>query len=199
MIQIDNLNMANDTAELSPEEIAQARKDYVREKFSPLFSSEKTDWETPQYLFDALDNEFGFTLDVCATMENRKCKVFYSEHQDAFRLQWRGVCWCNPPYSKGIDRWLERAKKSALENAATVVVLVPARTDTNWWMDHARFGEVRFLKGRLKFKGAPTSAPFPSALVIFRPGLPRSTSYWQYKEVDDSIGYSVICLGMGAS
>lgn len=156
-----------------------------------LFSSGKSDWETPDWFFDALDNEFHFTLDACASMENRKCRVFYSIHQNAFRLQWRGVVYCNPPYSDGIDRWLAKAKVSALENEATIVVLVPARTDTRAWFDHVRFGEVRFLKGRLKFKGAPTSAPFPSALVIFRPGLPRSTSYWHYKEVADNPGYTV--------
>lgn len=162
---------------------------------SALFSSDSGAWETPQFLFDALDAEFRFTLDAAASMDNRKCRVFYSVHQDAFRLQWRGTVWLNPSYGKGIDRWLEKAKRSAVENGATVVVLVPARTDTNWWFDHARFGEVRFLKGRLKFVGAPTSAPFPSALVIFRPGLPRSTTYWSYKELEGEPGYTAEQLG----
>lgn len=160
-----------------------------------LFSSESGSWETPQWFFAALDNEFHFTLDVCASMDNRKCKVFYSIHQDAFRLQWRGTCWMNSPYGRGIGRWLEKAKRSAVENDATVVCLVPSRTDTAWWFDHARFGEVRFLKGRLKFKGAPTSAPFPSALIIFRPGLPHSTTYWHYKKLTAEPYFEAIQLG----
>lgn len=189
-----NTDVADYTVELSAEEMASLRREHNREKFAPLFSSESTDWQTPAHLFNALNAEFHFTLDVCATMENKKVRVFYSIHQDAFKLQWRGRCWCNPPYSRGIGRWLEKAKKSAVENDATVVMLLPSRTDTNWWFDHARFGEVRFLKGRLKFEGAPSAAPFPSALVIFRPGLPLSTSYWDYRQVDYEPGYTALQL-----
>lgn len=192
------LNVTVDAAQLH-EHLDRLRKEATIKQFAPLFASDNNSWETPDWFFNALHNEFNFTLDAAATMENRKVRVFYSEHQDAFRLQWRGTVWLNPPYGRGINRWLAKAKVSAVENGATVVVLVPSRTDTNWWMDHARFGEVRFLKGRLKFKGAPTSAPFPSALVIFRPGLPRSTSYWHYREVKDAPSYEVVKLGEGAS
>jgi len=159
-----------------------------------LFSSEKTDWVTPQYLFDALNAEFHFTLDAAASMENRKVDKFFSVHQDSFRLQWKGVVWLNPPYSREIGRWLEKAKNSAESNMATVVVLCPARCDTNWWFNHVRFGEVRFLKGRLRFEGGETSAPFPSALAIFRPGLPRSTTYWHYRQIEDRPGYEAKLL-----
>lgn len=162
---------------------------------APLMTSNNADWETPDHLFNALHDEFRFTIDAAASMENRKIKNFFSIHQDAFRLQWRGVVWLNCPYGKEMGRWMEKAKRSTVDNSATVVCLVPARTDTNWWFDHARFGEVRFLKGRLRFKGAPTSAPFPSALIIFRPGLPRSTSYWRYQEIDEPPGYLAEKLG----
>lgn len=157
---------------------------------APLMTSNSADWETPPWFFAALHNEFHFDVDVAASMENRKVQKFFSEHQDAFRLQWRGNCWLNPPYGRGIDRWMAKALKSAVEGA-TVVCLVPARTDTNWWFDYAKLGEVRFLKGRLKFVGAASAAPFPSALVIFRPGLPRSTSYWYYREIKFSPGWDV--------
>lgn len=176
---------------LSAVEWEQMKRDANREKFAPLFSSDKADWETPDWFFAALHDEFHFDVDVCASMENRKVDKFFSAHQDAFRLQWKGTCWMNPPYSTGIDKWLAKAKHSAESLGSTVVCLVPARTDTNWWFSYARFGEVRFLKGRLKFKGAPTSAPFPSALVIYRPGLPRSTSYWHYKEIKEPPGWEV--------
>lgn len=159
-----------------------------------LFSSEVQSWETPTWFFNALNAEFNFTVDVAASMENRKVDKFFSIQQDAFRLLWTGVAYCNPPYGKEIGRWLAKAKSSAYHLGSTVVCLVPARTDTNWWFDNARFGEVRFLKGRLKFKGAPTSAPFPSALIVFRPGLPRSTSYWVYKQIAGLPGWSAYQL-----
>lgn len=75
----------------------------------------------------------------------------------------------NPPYGRGIDKWVAKAFKSAKENKATVVCLVPARVDTRWWHDFCAKGEVYFVKGRLKFSDNKNSAPFPSAVVVFRP------------------------------
>lgn len=132
------------------------------------FSSQRMDWETPQWLFDQLDAEFGFELDVCATPENAKCERYFTPEHDGLSQEWTGVCWMNPPYGREIGRWMRKAYESSL-NGATVVCLVPARTDTAWWHDYAAKGEVRFLRGRLRFVGARHSAPFPSAIVVFRP------------------------------
>jgi phage N-6-adenine-methyltransferase len=136
------------------------------------FSSATPEWSTPQDLFDELDAEFGFTLDVSATVENAKCPVFYSQAEDGLRQPWRGVCWCNPPYGRGIGRWVAKAHEAALAGA-TVVCLVPARPDTGWWHEHCRFAEIRFLRGRLRFGGGENAAPFPSAVVIFGRGAGR--------------------------
>lgn len=81
---------------------------------------------------------------------------------------WHGTCWCNPPYGCEIGRWKEKAYESSRSGAATVVYLVPARTDTRWWHDLVvRASEVRFVRGRLKFGSQTNSAPFPSAIVVF--------------------------------
>jgi phage N-6-adenine-methyltransferase len=137
----------------------------------------KTDlWSTPQDFFDKLDAEFHFTLDVCATKDNAKCKDFIAPEDDGLRQPWRGICWMNPPYGNAISKWMKKAYDSAhMEKdycdywACTVVCLVPARTDTAWWHDFAMKGEIRFIRGRLKFGNSKNSAPFPSAVVIFRP------------------------------
>lgn len=125
-------------------------------------------WETPKDLFKSLDDEYGFNLDVCATPDNAKCPEFFTEEQDGLRQDWRGVCWMNPPYGRGIGAWLKKAYESSLQGA-TVVCLVPARTDTRWWHDYCTKGVVTFIKGRLKFGGHKNNAPFPSALVVFKP------------------------------
>lgn len=127
------------------------------------FSSATDMWETPQDLFNDLDKEFGFTLDVCAAPENAKCKRFFSSQQDGLSREWDGVCWMNPPYGRVIGKWMRKA----YESASTVVCLVPARTDTAWWHDYAMKGKIRFLRGRLKFGGYKNNAPFPSAIVVF--------------------------------
>lgn len=125
-------------------------------------------WATPQDFFDGLNREFGFDLDVCAVAGNAKCASFFTPEQDGLSQQWRGVCWMNPPYGRTIGDWMRKAYESSLDGA-TVVCLVPARTDTRWWHEYASRGEVRFIRGRLKFGDAKTSAPFPSAVVVFHP------------------------------
>jgi phage N-6-adenine-methyltransferase len=123
-------------------------------------------WATPQELFDSLNEEFKFTLDVCALPENAKCDNYFTPETDGLSQPWEGVCWMNPPYGREIGKWIKKAYVSSLMGA-TVVCLVPARTDTAWWNDYVVKGEIRFLRGRLKFGGSKNSAPFPSAIVIF--------------------------------
>lgn len=135
-----------------------------------LFSSAKEDWETPKDFFDMLDQEFGFDLDVCATEENAKRQRYFTPEMDGLAQIWDGVCWCNPPYGREVGKWVRKAWLAA-EDGATVVMLLPARTDTAWFHDYIYNRtdvEIRFLRGRLKFGGNKNSAPFPSMVVVFR-------------------------------
>ena len=132
---------------------------------SVLYSSESEVWETPKDLFDKLDAELHFDTDVCALPSNAKCTSFFTPEQDGLKQKWEGVCWMNPPYGRKIGAWMRKA----LEAKTTVVCLVPARTDTKWWHDYAmKASEIRFVKGRLKFGDSKNSAPFPSAIIVFR-------------------------------
>ena len=135
-----------------------------------LFSSKSEIWETPQDLFDALDAEFNFTLDVCALPENAKCEKYYTPEQDGLSQPWSGNCWCNPPYGKDIGKWIKKAHEASFYGN-TVVMLLPARTDTKWFHEYIwlKRVEIRFIKGRLKFGGSKNSAPFPSMICIFYP------------------------------
>lgn len=137
-----------------------------------MYSSKTPEWATPQKFFDALNAEFHFTLDVCATKENAKCARYFTAEDDGLTAEWGNaqhpeVCWMNPPYGRGIGAWIKKAYESA-EGGVSVVCLLPARTDTAWWHDYAIKGEVRFIRGRLKFGDGKNSAPFPSAVVIFK-------------------------------
>ena len=131
-----------------------------------MFTSNTDLWSTPQAFFDKMDKEFHFTCDVCATKDNAKCDLFYSPEEDGLSQEWEGVCWMNPPYGREITKWVKKASES---NKATVVCLLPARTDTAWFHDYI-YGkaEIRFIRGRLKFGDGKNSAPFPSMIVIFK-------------------------------
>lgn len=133
-----------------------------------LFSSDKLDWGTPIEFFKKLDKIFNFELDVCANKHNTKCENFYSLEENSLSQNWNGICWMNPPYGKLINLWLRKASEEANVNAKSVVCLVPSRTDTKWFQESVKKASyVVFLKGRLKFEGSKSSAPFPSALIIF--------------------------------
>jgi len=137
---------------------------------SGLFSSNTIECETPQDFFDRLDEEFSFTLDPSATPDNAKCPRYYTADEDGLEQPWEGAVFCNPPYGRVIGRWVEKGYREA-QRGATVVMLLPSRTDTRWWHDWVmRAREIRFVKGRLRFGGSGGSAPFPSAVVVFKEG-----------------------------
>lgn len=128
----------------------------------------RTDHATPPEFFAALDREFGFTLDVCALPHNAKCARYFTPDDDGLAQEWGdNVCWMNPPYGREIPKWMAKAYDAAC-HGATVVCLVPARTDTRWWHEYAEKGERRFVRGRIKFVGNAGNAPFPSAVIVFR-------------------------------
>ena len=133
------------------------------------FSSRKDDWGTPQSLFDELSQRFqGFDRDVCASDHNAKCKNYWTKEDDALSKTWTGYCWMNPPYGRQIGHWVKKAYESAESGEATVVCLLPSRTDTKWWHEYVMKADTLwFIKGRLKCEGALNSAPFPSVIAVF--------------------------------
>jgi phage N-6-adenine-methyltransferase len=133
-----------------------------------LLTSRSGEWTTPQVFFEALDRQFHFTLDPCSTPQNAKCKRYFTKAHDGLARRWTGCVFMNPPYGREIGKWVKKAYEESQHNAELVVCLLPARTDTRWWHNYCLKGEIRFVKGRLKFGDAKNSAPFPSVIVCFR-------------------------------
>lgn len=137
--------------------------------------SNRMDWETPTDLFSKLDDEFHFTLDAASSATNHKCQKYYTAEDSAFDHEWGGeTVFCNPPYGRSVAEWVRKCSMEASRKDTTVVMLLPARTDTRWFQQFIlNRAEVRFLKGRLRFEtnGVPgDSAPFPSMIVVMRTG-----------------------------
>ncbi len=134
------------------------------------FSSQHGDWGTPQAFFDELEERFDFELDACADHDTAKCAKYYTKDEDSLVQAWEGNTFVNPPYGRGVGKWLQKAREHADAGLGTVVFLLPARTDVKWFHEYAynKLGvSIEFIKGRLTFQGAPAPAPFPSMLVIF--------------------------------
>lgn len=131
----------------------------MKKKLEPLMSAQEVKWATPPDLYAKLDAEFGFTLDPCPIDWTSET------HPDGLALDWSGQrVYCNPPYGRGVGKWLAKAREAEL-----AVFLLPARTDTAWWHDYAQYAdEIRFVRGRLKFGGSKQSAPFPSVILVFK-------------------------------
>lgn len=137
-----------------------------------MFSSATDQWATPQQFFDDWAKLFPFTLDVCADASNAKCPRYFDREADGLRQDWApDTCWMNPPYGREIGRWVRKAYEES-QKGATVVCLLPARTDTAWWHDYViEHAQVAFIRGRIKFGDAKSGAPFPSAVAVFYPAV----------------------------
>lgn len=143
--------------------------------FAKKFESAKQDWTTPDEVFAPINAEFGFTLDAAADENNARAATFFCATDDGLKQDWgTHVVWLNPPYGEKANKlsdWVKKAADAAAKGA-TVVMLLPARTNTNWFHDLClTHGEVRFLRGRPKFGGADHGLPQPLCFVVFRPNL----------------------------
>jgi len=149
--------------------------------------SRNPEWSTPQDVFDALDQEFRFTLDVCADETNHKCASYFTKAEDGLSRDWSGeVCWMNPPYGPEIGRWVGKAADSCEDGGTVVVGLLPNRTDTRWWAEHVmRASEIRLVRGRLKFGGSGTGAPFGSVVAVWGGGRVPVMSLWDPRRSDE--------------
>ena len=135
-----------------------------------MFSPKTGQWATPQEFFDKLDWRFGpFDLDPCADANNAKCTKFFTEEDNGLSHSWEGhTTFINPPYGRGIEKWIKKAFNESRKENTKVVMLIPARTDTKYWHQYVmKADEIHFVKGRLKFGDSQNSAPFPSAVIVF--------------------------------
>lgn len=153
-------------------------------------------WGTPAWVYDWVDAEIGFTLDVCADAGNYKHPRYFNEQTNGLQQSWAGErWWCNPVYGDEIGRWLMKCRDSVVHEESIGVALLPHRADSKWWNRYVMQGDgeagrlracryveetrvhwyrwrravigVYIFDQRIKFDGAKTGAPFTSALVVF--------------------------------
>lgn len=118
--------------------------------------------------FAPLNAEFRFTVDAAASDGNHRLPRYWTKERSGLEADWTGErVWCNPPYSN-IMSWVEKAWNERF--AEVVVMLLPAnRTEQKWWQENIeprRDRELRlttrFLRGRMRFLAAGTTAIVPN-------------------------------------
>ena len=140
-----------------------------------MFSSKEERWQTPDDVFNKLNKEFDFTLDPCCQHDSAKCDKYYTPVEDGLIQSWENeIVFVNPPYGRELKKWVKKSHDEVIENGSTVVMLIPARTDTSYFHDYIynKF-EVRFVRGRIKFVNPETKqqkdpAPFPTMIVVMK-------------------------------
>ena len=152
-------------------------------KINPFGGSRREEWETPQWLFDILDQEFHFTLDVCATQANTKCKRFFTREEDGLKQSWKEeICWMNPPYHD-VPIWLEKAWNETRNKNTVVVALLPSRTNTRWFRKYYRNVEIRLLANRIAFldsnKIVRKANPKPAMIFVFKLDILPKIFVWE--------------------
>lgn len=157
----------------------------MKKTLEPLMTSDKQDWGTPKTLIKFIENELlggiPFDIDLAASARNKVCKHYINAKQNYLRnsLETSLLAYLNPPYDQ-VEQFVDKL----ISDKVPAVMLVPARTDTAWFYKAAQNAQhIRFIVGRLKFKGAPAGAPFPSALFFFNgyqdtPGNPYRLNYF---------------------
>ena len=142
--------------------------------FNNKFESAKQEWETPDEIFDILNDEFSFTFDLAADSNNAKVINYFTKEQDAITQEWiEDVNWLNPPYGgtskNSLKNWVKKSYEQTQKYDNTIVLLIPARTNTNWWHQYCMLADkIYFVKGRIKFVGAKYGLPQPLAIIVFR-------------------------------
>jgi len=134
------------------------------------FNSNSVEYETPIEIYKPLESEFKIELDVAASEKNAKCVNYFTKEIDAFTVEWDKNFWMNPPWSRDLKKWVQRAYEQSIKHGVTGVLLLPVRTNTQWWhkfiIDTKQ--EVRFLKGEIKFNGMKRGLWLPVAIVVIR-------------------------------
>lgn len=151
-------------------------------RLAPLMSSDSPDWNTPREIIEPTRRLFDGSIDldpcsnpgsiVDATVE------WYGDtpSDDGLALSWdlglkrETRVYVNPPYGRVIGAWTRKCAAEGFAGGAEIVALLPARVDTGWWFDDVLTADAVLLwRGRLKFLGAPSAAPFPSAVAYWGP------------------------------
>ena len=143
------------------------------------FASKNQSWETPDSLFNDINETFHFTRDVCASSENKKCENFWSEEDSCLTKSWDVVNCMNPPF-KDMKKFIKKAFDE--RNNAVTVCLIPARTNTRWWHEYCMKGEIMFICGRPKFGKNNHGLPQPLALVVFGKEEGKMSSFYLDKK-----------------
>ena len=148
-----------------------------------LMTSNDDEWYTPPHIIVAVVEALGglVDLDPCADPgKTFPASRHYTEVDNGLSKHWAGQIYMNPPYGRTINSWTTKLADELRDGwALEAVALLPVRTDTAW-LQELEPPYICFIRGRLKFSGYKSSAPFPSAAVYFGPNHERFAAAFRH-------------------
>lgn len=138
-----------------------------------LMSSKRDSWNTPECVLELVRKVAGGRIgfDPCPNENSIVSPIGHTQGRDGLDMAWNGcgLVYVNPPYGRDIGKWVRACSWYGSETGTEIIALLPCRPDTKWfghaWSAHA----LCFWRGRLRFLGAPSSAPFPSVVCYWGP------------------------------
>ena len=153
-----------------------------------LMSSKRDSWNTPKVVLDFVSMLGPIGLDPCSNADSivRAGAAFIG---GGLTTPWHvepgdGLIYVNPPYGRGIGKWIDLCDQYG--DAYEIIALLPARTDAKWFIKVWSADDLCFWRGRLRFLGAPSSAPFPSVVAYWGPRK------YQFAAIFEEVGHVVI-------
>ena len=158
--------------------------------------ADKDDHPTPQDLFDRLDKEFNFTVDVCSTHINAKCNKHYTKEDNGLAQDWGGeTVWLAAPFSD-VTPWLKKAVTETRTDNTKVVCLLKFDPSTKWFKDAMNHCSEIYSMKRIKFIGHKCVAGFPTCLMVFNSNrfddIRRPLSRYYITKVGKTWKYAII-------
>lgn len=143
--------------------------------------SATAEWYTPPAFVALVVQVLGsIDVDPCSNTERSiPAERHFTQEEDGLSHYWYGRIYMNPPYGDVIGQWVKHLCREYMAGRTKeAIALVPARTDTQWFSLFSAFSQC-FIRGRLKFGGSETSAPFPSAAIYLGPNEERFTDVFK--------------------
>ena len=131
------------------------------------FKSNSIEYSTPQILFNSMNILYNFELNVCASVENAKCKLFYTKEDDSLTKEWTGNCWMNPPFNKQLGKFVLKMHRDFLKYGGIKCALIPVRSNTIWWSKVVLDAECVFINGEVNFNEEKRGLWLPMCLLVF--------------------------------
>lgn len=155
-----------------------------------LLSSKRDSWNTPKEVLDRVRELGEIDLDPCSNEDSIVGATAQYVGSGGLDIDWTddmgdGLAYVNPPYGREIGRWVQRCALFGTTYAREVVALLPARPDTKWFTDAWTANALCFWRGRLRFLGAPSSAPFPSVVAYW------GRHKYRFADIFDEVGHVV--------